>query len=151
MCLLSPLLLFAMAVSLFAITTTVTINDKILFSIHIPNGIQKIFDVFRASARYFWVAYYLLMIFTVIATVRLIKRTVIASIILAVVFAIQLYDYKALLHTEYIAEYTPYHPPLSEKQWRPLFQKMNKFIFYPPYEVDYLTPTDYRYLFLLRG
>ncbi|MEJ0057075.1 MAG: DUF6311 domain-containing protein [Bacteroidota bacterium] len=140
-----PLLLFTVVVSLFAITNVITFNDKVLFTIHLPNKIQKIADVFRASARYVWVFYYLLLVITVVLTARLIKKTVVVLILLTMVFAIQLYDYKSLLGTEYVANYQPYHPPLDEARWRPLFEKMDKFIFYPPFESEYLSPGDYSY------
>ena len=139
-----PLLLFVMAISLFAITNVITFNDKVLATISLPEKFLKVADMFRASARYFWVAYYLLLIFIIVQTIRLVKSIGIAVILLTAVLAAQLYDYQSLLG-RYVGDYNPYHPPLKEVEWRKIFDKMDRFIFYPPFEYQYLSPGDYKY------
>ena len=139
-----PLLLFVIGISLFALTNVITFNDKVLWTISLPDEFLKVADMFRASARYFWVAYYLLFIFIVVQTIRIVKRIGFALILLTVVFAAQLYDYQTLLG-RYVGDYNPYHPPLTEVEWRKIFEKMDRFIFYPPFESQYLSPGDYMY------
>ena len=140
-----PLLCFVTAISLFAITHIVTWNDQILFQITMPAKLLKIADIFRASARYFWVAYYLLFLTGLVLAIRLIRQPIIVVPVLIVVFWIQLYDYRNLLGTEHIDVYKAYHPPLLEARWRKIFQRMDRVVFYPPFEATNLTDTDYRY------
>ena len=140
-----PLLTFVIFISLFAITNVVTWNDQVLFRFPISDRFQKIGDIFRASARFFWVAYYLVLIFVLLAAIRQLKYAAVSVIALTIVFAIQLYDYKLLLGSEYVARYDPYHPPISEAQWRPMFSRLDRFVFYPAFQTTQLTDQDYRY------
>ncbi len=140
-----PLLCFVAVISLFAITNVVSWNDKILFTIPIPNKLLQVADIFRASARYFWVAYYLILFFGIMMAIQFVGRIVFAVPLLIIVLLVQLYDYKLLLGTEHIDNYHTYHPPIQEAQWRRLFEMHDTFIFYPPFESTYLKDTDYRY------
>lgn len=140
-----PLLTFVILISLFAVTNVITWNDQVLLRIPLSDRFQKIGDIFRASARFFWVAYYLILIFIIRIAIRQVKRVAIAVLVLTIVFAVQLYDYKLLLGSEYVASYKPYHPPISEAQWRQMFSTLDRFIFYPPFLTTELTDNDYRY------
>ncbi|HWA36125.1 MAG TPA: DUF6311 domain-containing protein, partial [Cyclobacteriaceae bacterium] len=49
---LTPLSVFVIFISLFAITHVVTFDDKVLLTVHLNSRVLKVFDIFRASARY---------------------------------------------------------------------------------------------------
>ena len=82
-----PLLTLILLYTLFAITHIVSLNDKILFTIPILEKGKQLGEIFRASARFFWVPYYLIMIFVIIALSKLKIRPAIISSILAIALA----------------------------------------------------------------
>lgn len=89
------LLLFLLCCFLFAISNVVTLNDKILFDIPLPQWMEKLCGIFRASSRIFYPVYY--CIFICIAygiwqfSVSRLSKTK-AYIILGLIMAIQLFD-----------------------------------------------------------
>lgn len=138
-----PLFAFVIVLSLFAITNVITWNDKVLLRIPIPNTIQKIGDVFRASARFFWVAYYLILISILLQVFRSTSRLW-GSILLSLTLIIQVYDYKLLL-ADIGLNYADYKTPLTENSWNFLFKNSKSIVFYPPYVTSNLTDQDYQY------
>ncbi|HWA34631.1 MAG TPA: hypothetical protein VG737_10900, partial [Cyclobacteriaceae bacterium] len=92
-----------------------------------------------------WVFYYVLIIFVLIHSVRLIRHSIFAIGVLVLVLGVQLYDYRSLLGTEKLPHFGRYKVPLSESKWKGLFEKLDKFEFYPPMQTDYVTPGDYMY------
>ncbi len=138
-----PLLVFLILVSLFAITNTITFNDKVLLKVPLPTVIEKAGDIFRASARFFWIPYYLILL--AVAT-YFIRRTspLFGTVFLGAVLAIQIYDYRSLISDQGLT-YQPYQTPLAEKYWVEIFKQGDKILFYPPLGTTYQTDQDYRY------
>jgi hypothetical protein len=58
-----PLIIICIFLFCFSISNTITWNDKILITIPLPEILQKICDIFRASSRLFYPVYYLIYIF----------------------------------------------------------------------------------------
>lgn len=138
-----PLAILVVCFSAFSITNIVSLNDKILFQFPIPSIIKDLGDTFRASARFFWLPYYLLFIGCLIFVVRaqLNEKVKFSLIILALV--IQLYDIKLLLtHREFT--YGPYAPPLDGKNWSILMKGFDTIIVYPPFQATYVKDHDYQ-------
>lgn len=143
-----PLLILIILYTLFAITHIVSLNDKILFTVPIPESFKHLGEIFRASARFFWVPYYLIMIFVIIAISRLKIRPAIISSILVTTLAIQLYDIKHLLTSRDLT-YGSYQTPLDNKNWTTLINHFDNIAFYPPFEAHQLTNMDYQYFCFL--
>ena len=89
------LLLFLLCCFLFAISNVVTLNDKILFDIPLPQWMEKLCGIFRASSRIFYPVYYCIFICIVYGiwqfSVSRLSKTK-AYFILGLIMAIQLFD-----------------------------------------------------------
>jgi hypothetical protein len=138
-----PLAVVVVAVTVFALTNVVSINDHILFKIPIPHLFEKLGDIFRASARFFWTPYYLIMAVTIIYVIRNLSRGT-SSVLLSFILCVQLYDYNHLMSNQGLS-YESNNSPLTEKYWSSLFTNTDNIIFYPPLGTTYLTDQDYRF------
>ena len=49
--------------TLYALSNIVTLNDTVLLAVPLPELILSVCNIFRASARFFWIPYYLLIYF----------------------------------------------------------------------------------------
>lgn len=138
-----PLFILLLLFTLFSISHVVTFDDRVLFTIPVPKIIIKLGDIFRASARFFWTAYYLIFIFAIIAIIKSRLKDAVKLSILGVALVLQLYDTKLLLTFRHLA-YGSYEPPLDTKNWNALFSHFDEIAFYPPFEATSLTHMDYQ-------
>lgn len=138
-----PLLILSVALSLFAITNKITLNKNELLVVPLPAFIVKLGEVFRASARFFWVSYYLIfLLFTVI----FIKSKIPAKFKVPLFFslvALQLYDIKPIYNLRHL-ESGSYNSPLEEEKWSTLLPGFNKILVYPPFECHLINSKDYQ-------
>ena len=142
-----PLLLLAVLLTLFAITHVVTFNDKVLFKLPVPNRIVKLGDIFRASARFFWIPYYMIMLFSILILARSgIRRSIVVAVV-GIALLIQLYDTKRLLTFRNLS-YGSYTPPISSS-WERLIKSFDTIVFYPPFQATYKSDLDYQYFCFL--
>lgn len=138
-----PLLVLAIILSLFAITGTVTFGGNILFEINLPKIVLQIGGIFRASARFFWLTYYLIFFGTFIYYARVAISSKLKYIILSILLAIQLYDINPILTFRNLA-YGDYKTPFKENVWRTIFREFDVICTYPPFENHLLSNMDYQ-------
>jgi hypothetical protein len=138
-----PLLFLGIALALFAITNKVTFGNKVLFEYPIPELILKLGGVFRASGRFFWIAYYLFLILIICVFVKYKFSNFIKISVLLVLLAIQAYDTK-LIYLGRDLKFGSYDTPLSDEKWIDLVSNFDKIITYPPYNNNLLQPMDYQ-------
>lgn len=101
-----------------ALSPTITLNDKTLFTIPLPSIVEKLWSIFRATGRLVWPAAYLLMIFAVCCGFRYGKRWMAAICIVLCMF-LQIYDLHGSLESKrgsYQNEVT-YENPLDAPVW----------------------------------
>jgi hypothetical protein len=137
-----PLILLVLGYSLFAITNVISVNDKVLFTVPIPNFVKSLGEIFRASARFFWLPYYLLLFLCFIWIDRTGFTKVTRAAILSVALIVQLLDTRPLLTSRQMTS-GPYNVPLSDK-WRSMIAHFNGVVFYPPFEASYVRTMDYQ-------
>ena len=142
-----PLLVFMGLVTLFAITHVVTLNQKQLFQIPAPRFLTELGNVFRASARFFWMPYYLIILFSIIAVAKLKINALAKPAIILLVLVIQIYDTYPILSFRR-PTYGAYDPPL-DKHWSQLMGPFDDIVFYPAFESHQLTHMDYQYFCFL--
>jgi hypothetical protein len=142
-----PLLVFVILVSVFAITNVVSINDKVLFRLPVPSILTKLGEVFRASCRFFWIPYYLILLFSIIAFAKLKINSLGKTAMIILVVLIQLIDIRPILNPRKMT-YGAYYPPL-DKNWTRLMAPFDNIVFYPPFESQQLTQMDYEYFCFL--
>jgi len=118
-----PLLVLLILLTLFSVTQNISINDKVVIRIPLPLSLTNLGDIFRASARFFWLPYYVILLFTLIGIARSTVRFSLGISILLAALILQLYDIKSLLTArQWIPAAGTYHPPLDES-WTPLINR----------------------------
>ncbi len=145
-----PLCILLILFTLFAISNVVTLNDKILFKIPLPKAMIHIGDIFRASARFFWPAYYLVFFFAIIALAKTRIPSAWKWAILGIAIILQLYDTK-LLFTYRKLSYGVYEPPVDTKSWQALMDRFENVVMYPPFATTNLENMDYQYFCYIAG
>jgi hypothetical protein len=138
-----PLAVLCGLLGFAAITNTVTFNDKVLFTLPVPAIVTNTGDIFRASGRFFWPVYYVILFYVIIGVARSRWPESLKTSVIVLALLIQLYDIKFLL-TYQQPSYGAYQPPVS-RQWNAIMRHFNKVIMYPALETDYLSGQDYQY------
>jgi hypothetical protein len=136
------LLVLVLLYTVFALTNIISINDKVLFKIPLGSDGLKIANIFRASARFFWLPFYLILFYTFVAITRMKVPEAMKTAIFAAALLLQLYDTHRLLFDRRMAR-GPYTPPL-DKRWSALIGATSAVVFYPPFEATYLKEMDYQ-------
>ncbi len=138
-----PLFILGIVLALFAITNKVTFGDMTLVKFPIPGLILKIGGVFRASGRFFWIAYYIFLLLIILVFVKTKIPNYIKTSILVLIILIQAYDTK-LIYLGRDLTYGKYTTPLSNEKWKNIFNNFDKVITYPPFNNNLLYPMDYQ-------
>ena len=88
---LRPAIFMAVILFILSLSTTITFGSHTLFIYHWPAPLQHILEIFRASGRFAWPLYYLILILSItVITQRLRARH--ALPILSLIVGLQLYD-----------------------------------------------------------
>ncbi len=94
--------------ALVALGPDITCNGRVLFTIPYPRLILSGFAVFRASGRFIWIIFYLLLLFVLAATMRKLPKCTV-TILLPLCLCVQIIDFSASLgslHREFAFEQT---------------------------------------------
>ena len=125
-----------------------SLSNKITFfgmSAEIPMpGIEKLGETFRATGRYVWALYYLIMLASIVYVYRLKVDPKYKFLAIVFCFAVQAIDVSPLMSRQYIT-HRAYKPPLSKTNWDYLIQNSDKVIMYPAYERNYDHHGDFMY------
>lgn len=84
----------------FAIIPNITINDKLLFSINLPDFIEGLISNFRCNARTVWIVYYVVMLILVLVFYKCVNNYW-ASVVMAVIVVVQVIDLSGYLAYKY--------------------------------------------------
>jgi hypothetical protein len=149
-----PLYVLVALFTIFSITLVFTWSNKVLFRIPAPAFFVHLEEVFRASSRFFWTPYYLIVLFTIIGLAQSKIKPLISTSIIFVALLVQLYDIKPILTFRRLPSgtYTPSH--LDSKNWIQVMKKFDEILFYPAFESPKVFPMDYQdfaYLSLKAG
>ena len=101
-----PLIFVAIGYAILSIALVFTFNDKVLFRIPAPSFFIRLEEIFRACARFFWVPYYLILLFTIIGISKIRVRPLITSVFIVLALVIQLYDIRLFINEQ---EYVLWH------------------------------------------
>ncbi|KJR41624.1 hypothetical protein MCHI_002478 [Candidatus Magnetoovum chiemensis] len=127
-----PLLLTAILAALFSITNTAAFDNEIIFNYDLNFYLYGVLTIFRASGRFIWILYYLLLF---IALAVIIRRTSskTALILLTIALSLQFADI-----SNKITGYRKYNNPvewdfkLKSDSWNKLSRNRDKILFVPP-------------------
>jgi hypothetical protein len=139
------LLILCGVLGLFSITNEVTYGKNLILKYPLPEFIQKVGFIFRASGRFIWVIYYLLFFFALLLFSKVKINSNIKLGIILILLGIQIYDIKNLITHRELKSGT-YDTPLDDKEWILLFQSFQSVIIYPPFNYNYSMtyPMDYQ-------
>ncbi len=105
--------------TLFALSTTWVANIRVLFSIPLPDAIQSLCDIFRASGRMFWPVYYLIFLFVIVSIAKM-RSARISCVVLALVLTVQVADLQGILcekHAFFTEQTATFETPLTDALW----------------------------------
>jgi hypothetical protein len=139
-----PLLILVILYTLFSITHVISLDNKVLFKLPVPGFIISIGEIFRASSRFFWVVYYLILFAIIIAVAKSRLAEYAKLAIFAAAVLLQLYDIKLMFNYRNLT-HGEYSPPLDTKSWNALIGHFDEIVFYPPFQTNNLTQMDYQY------
>jgi len=109
---------------LFASAYKIYFNDTLLFEYRIPEFINNIIGVFRANARAIWIVYYILIFLSFYILYKIYNKYIF-SILIIILFGIQMCDFKNWLTGKNV-EFTDnikYVSELKDERWDRLFQE----------------------------
>jgi hypothetical protein len=125
-------ILLVVAFSIFALSPSISFNDKVLFVYPVPGFIVSVWALFRATGRLLWPVVYIIMFFAIWIVAKEYKRKIAIPILLCFLI-IQIYDLHksltdranaAVVHTN-----IKWESSLKSGAWNEL-AKIKKHIFY---------------------
>lgn len=138
-----PLLVLSFFLGIFAVTQQVSFNDSILFEIPLLDKLSYLGDTFRASGRFFWSVYYLIILFFFVLYSKLPVSRNIKIGAAVFLFGLQAYDISAIYHKTGDKHGT-YEPPLRNDAWNMIFKDFKNIITVMPFEQNLIAPMDYQ-------
>lgn len=122
------IILGMIAIFVFALSPTITLNDKLLFKLPLPDFLVHLWGVFRATGRAAWMILYIILAFSIYQLFKLFKRNI-AIIILFVCICLQIFDYSDKIHAltaeRGVKNDVGYESILENPAWSQL-EQMNK-------------------------
>ena len=108
------LLLACLFWTLFSLSGTITLNDQVLVNLPLPDFFVRLSGLFRASGRFFWPVFYLLVL---LILVRVMQKVRFAQWILAGALILQILDLQLMIENKRFSDYRVYQSPLRSEFW----------------------------------
>lgn len=138
-----PLLAFTIASAIFAISNKAMLGDTVVYEFPIPEFVARIGSIFRSSARFFWIIYYMLILFFCIVFVKSKINPKIKVSLLALVVIVQIYDTKHLFTSRKYPSGT-FDTPLDDQSWVQTISGFENVITVWPFYMHLLTYNDFQ-------
>ena len=128
---------------LFSLSNQITFGKNILLTYPIPDFIEKIGFIFRASGRFCWPFYYFIFLFSIIVFSKIRVTEVLKGLIFFLITVLQLYDINNLI-TYRDLKFGRYKTALSDQNWIKIFSKFDKIVIYPCFNTSLNYHLDYQ-------
>lgn len=138
-----PLYFLCLGLFIFSLSCQISFGKIILFEYPIPDIIEKIGFTFRASGRFVWPLYYLILVFTLILFFKTKINLKVKTFLLSTIVVIQLYDIQVLLTKNNLPS-GDFHTKLTDDKWISVFKNFDEIITYPPFETTLGYKMDYQ-------
>lgn len=138
-----PVVIASILLLFFAITNTISFNSKVLFKIPIPEIIIKIGNIYRASGRFVWLFYYIVIFSSFIVFFKVKDKYNLKMIFLLFLFSIQFYDISPLF-IKNLPKGKYKNEKLSEDRWIKFTSNFERIITYKPFQNHLLNHMDYQ-------
>lgn len=138
-----PLFVFCVGLSVFAATNTLSFNNKDVFTIPFLEKMSSLGDIFRASGRFFWSVYYLIIFYVIYLFSKTTITNNLKTIILGVCLIIHLVD----IHPVFFKPETKsgdYKPALNINFWNSIFSNFKNAVTVMPFNNDLVNFQDYQ-------
>ncbi|MDD3004336.1 DUF6311 domain-containing protein [Flavobacterium sp.] len=132
----SLLLLLCILMLLFAITNVWTFGTNVIATLPLPKIIEKIGFIFRASGRFVWPMYYLILIGCFIIITKIKVPNIYKSVIIIALTLLQLYDIQELYNRWNFTSGT-FKTKLQDEKWIAVMKNFEDIIIYPPFDYNY--------------
>lgn len=118
----------ALLLMLFALSHEAYWGQAVLWKLKLPQALLQLFGLFRASGRFIWPVFYLLVLFGLVMVLRHVRR---AEWVLVVVLLIQWVDLQPLRAMHYQTEFVRYQSPLQSPFWAQAAQTNDHLVIIP--------------------
>jgi hypothetical protein len=131
------IILVSVALSIFALSPSVSIATRELFSYSVPNALTPIFSAFRSAGRFSWPVVYLILILAIIGIERLKIRNEIFVVLIPLLTVIQVWDSStAIANTKERFEESDFVSALSDPLWSEFAAEYKHLVVIPPLNND---------------
>lgn len=118
-----PLYVVCIACFLFSLSNHIYLGNKLL----VQFGFNcDLFQIFRASQRYIWVAYYAILVFAILSLYRVVsvrKTRILLILVMLMCQIVDIFPLITLLHNKYIPQQYAYDEHLDKTFWFSLGEK----------------------------
>lgn len=120
------LILLLCGFTIFAVSNVVTFDDRILKVIPLPEQVTEMLNIFRASARFFFLPYYCIILFALASLHRMLQnRRIISALFCLVTAALQITEIRPGLQDIHRFFETRYDYIDLSDEWKELAQHYN--------------------------
>lgn len=132
-----PLLLVCIFLFLAALSNRVVIVRH-EFSYWLPERVLDLRQIFRSATRFGWPLYYLLTLAGIVATVRLVRRFRIATILVMILVSIHILDQlpEVVYAQREMSAERPYQTPLVDPAWNEIASSYKKINLVPTFDLQ---------------
>ena len=127
-----PLCVHCLAYLVFALGNNIYFGDEVVFRYPLPKFVSEIFDIFRASNRFVWPVFYVIMATTLAGSFRFVDRRS-YQVLLCIALVIQFTDLiplhsgrRSLVHRD-----PKLDSPLLSPEWNDLAPRHDKLLLFP--------------------
>jgi hypothetical protein len=115
---------------LYSISNRIYLGDTLLFSYPMPSFLSAITDTFRASGRFFWLPFYIIVFLALLSVLNKQRRYTLVLLLLAC--GLQWYDLSPVRAG--ITTISEKESDISFKSWSILMDNVEGVVVFPPYE-----------------
>ena len=130
-----PFMFVSILFSIFALSNRAFFNAQPLWDIQLPARILVVFSLFRASGRFIWPVFYLLVLFGLISSIRNFRY---ATPFLLLALIVQVIDLKPLYSSKKFAGFDDYQSTLKAEFWQ-VAARTNQHIVLIPVDISQFT------------
>ena len=138
-----PLFILCICLTVFAVTNVVSFNNQNIFTIPFLEKMVVIGDIFRASGRFFWSVYYLILFYFIIIFNKIPFSKYVKIGLVGLLVVIQLFDTSPVF-TKKTGQLGDYKPPMNIKYWNSVFSNFKSIITVMPFNNDLVSFQDYQ-------
>jgi hypothetical protein len=127
--------------TLLALSIRVTFGQTVLFIVPVPPGLLHLLTIFRSSGRFFWPAYYLLMLGAIVGAASIMRTRWSRRAVIAAAFVVQFLEMVPLRAAVAEQSNVAMSNPLVARDWAAIGQANRHLVILPARQCDSdLTP-----------